>query len=132
MLVNRGWVYSPDAVTVNLAKWDESAHATITGYVEEFTHGGEGNAHTGRPDTWRRLDGDAVRSSLPYDVEPYYIVAFANAPPSATSPARMTMPAIDEGPHRSYAIQWFSFAAIAVIGVGTLIWQDRARTMRNS
>jgi cytochrome oxidase assembly protein ShyY1 len=24
---------------------------------------------------------------------------------------------LDEGPHRAYAIQWFSFAAISIIGL---------------
>jgi cytochrome oxidase assembly protein ShyY1 len=29
---------------------------------------------------------------------------------------RLTIPALDEGPHQSYAIQWFSFALVAVVG----------------
>ena len=28
----------------------------------------------------------------------------------------MPPPPLDEGPHRSYALQWFSFAAIAIVG----------------
>jgi cytochrome oxidase assembly protein ShyY1 len=34
---------------------------------------------------------------------------------TATShPVRREMPVLDEGPHRSYAIQWFFFAATAL------------------
>ena len=31
-------------------------------------------------------------------------------------PQRVPTPPLDEGPHLSYAIQWFSFAAIALAG----------------
>jgi len=31
---------------------------------------------------------------------------------------------MDDGPHLSYAIQWFTFAVVALVGVGTLIAQD--------
>jgi surfeit locus 1 family protein len=40
---------------------------------------------------------------------------------------RLPPPALDEGPHLSYAIQWFSFAAIALIG-GTAV-ALRSRTL---
>jgi cytochrome oxidase assembly protein ShyY1 len=33
-----------------------------------------------------------------------------------TTPARLAVPALDDGPHLSYAIQWFSFATIALVG----------------
>jgi cytochrome oxidase assembly protein ShyY1 len=32
-------------------------------------------------------------------------------------PPRVPPPPLDEGPHKSYAIQWFSFAIIAVVGM---------------
>jgi cytochrome oxidase assembly protein ShyY1 len=34
---------------------------------------------------------------------------------------RFGQPSVDEGPHMSYAIQWFSFALIAVIGAGLAV-----------
>ena len=45
-------------------------------------------------------------------------LVIANGKTSTT--ARLPPPALDEGPHLSYAIQWFSFAAIALIG-GTAV-----------
>jgi cytochrome oxidase assembly protein ShyY1 len=35
---------------------------------------------------------------------------------------------LDDGPHLSYAIQWFAFATIAVVGAGIVV----ARTRRES
>jgi cytochrome oxidase assembly protein ShyY1 len=35
------------------------------------------------------------------------------------------MPALDEGPHRGYAIQWFAFAVIALVGAGAVVVRER-------
>ena len=49
-----------------------------------------------------------------------------NGIPSST-PVRLGLPAMDDGPHLNYAIQWFTFAVVALVGVGTLIAQDIKR-----
>jgi len=128
LLVNRGWVYSPDAQTVDLAKFDEQPHQTINAYVDAFATSGEGPARTANtPYAWRRLDVHEIRSAFPFPIAPFYLVAQADSgvtvPPNA--PARLTLPVLDEGPHKSYAIQWFAFALIALVGAGVVIWRDR-------
>lgn len=37
-------------------------------------------------------------------------------------------PSLGEGPHRMYALQWFAFAAIALIGGGIFLWRNRDET----
>lgn len=136
VLVNRGWVYSPDAATVDLGKWDEPPHETVSGYVEDFTHGGKGPARLpSRENVWRRLDADELRAAFPFPIAPFYIVALdtmvkyrtAHELPPANTPVRLELPRMDDGPHLNYAIQWFTFAAVALVGVGTLIVQDVRR-----
>ena len=39
--------------------------------------------------------------------------------------ARLTLPPLDEGPHFSYAVQWFSFALVALVGAGFVVKQAR-------
>src|SRR5665647_289457 len=135
VLVNRGWIYSPDAATADLGKWDEPPHATVSGYVEDFVHGGRGAVRLpSHPNAWTRLDADELRNAFPFAIAPYYVVALdtlaeyraAHELPTVT-PVRLTLPAMDDGPHLNYAIQWFTFAAVALIGVGTLIAQDIKR-----
>ena len=124
VLVNRGWIYAPDGVTVDDSKWREGT-ATYTGYVELLPRG-----VASKPDgvlrraarVVRHLDLATVQSLLPYPVSALYLVATT---PDTTRPegqrvARLPPPTLDEGPHLSYAIQWFSFAAIALIG-GTAV-----------
>ena len=135
VLVNRGWVYSPDAASVDLGKWDEPPHATVFGYVEDFVHGGRGVARLpSHPNAWTRLDAAELRAAFPFPIAPYYVVALdtlveyrsARGMPNVT-PVRLALPQMDDGPHLSYAIQWFTFAAVALVGVGTLIAQDVKR-----
>jgi surfeit locus 1 family protein len=135
VLVNRGWVYSPDAASVDLGKWDEPPHATVAGYVEDFVRGGRGVSRLpSHPNTWTRLEASELSTAFPFPIASYYLVALdtlveyrrANGIPSAT-PVRLDLPTMDDGPHLSYAIQWFTFAVVALVGVGTLIAQDIRR-----
>jgi cytochrome oxidase assembly protein ShyY1 len=50
------------------------------------------------------------------------------APAAPPAPIRLAEPTLGEGSHKSYAVQWFAFAAIALIGVGTLVYQDNRAT----
>jgi cytochrome oxidase assembly protein ShyY1 len=38
------------------------------------------------------------------------------------------LPDLSEGPHLSYAIQWFCFAAVAVAGAAILVRRERPPT----
>jgi surfeit locus 1 family protein len=120
ILVNRGWVYAPDALTVDLAKWRESTNAVGLGYVEQFQQR-EGNPRSAtHPNAYRWLDPDELRGRFPYPIADYYVVATTPGP-IETTPARLPVPDLDAGPHLSYAIQWFSFAAISIIGMIVLM-----------
>jgi surfeit locus 1 family protein len=136
ILVNRGWVYAPDAMTVDQAKWRESDSATVAGYLDEYTShadvGGPTVVATRASGVIRRMDHDSIAARLPYPLAPLYLVQLAGAPnigtQSAGTPVRLDPPSLDEGPHRGYAMQWFAFAAIAVIGSVSVAVQERRRT----
>src|ERR687885_3074059 len=91
VLVNRGWVYSPDATTVDRARWREGDTLRVEGYVEAFTPAGPGDlpAHQ-----WlaRRLSHRAVSARLPYPVAPLYVVAVATGTPRPNTIARLPIP----------------------------------------
>jgi surfeit locus 1 family protein len=130
VLVNRGWVYSADGVRVDRSQWRE--HSTFfNGYIEVLPSDARRGAETvisGQPFILRRLNVNAIRRLLPYPVAPLYLVAVAadSSLPVEQRVARLGLPVLDDGPHLSYAFQWFAFATIAVVGAGAVVVRNRA------
>lgn len=124
VLVDRGWVYSPDGVTVDFARWRERDTAAVTGYVAAFAPERARPATSrSHPRTLLRASYDSLAARLPYPVRRFYVVQLGDS--SAAAPVRLAPPPLDEGPHRSYAIQWFAFAAIAVVGAAAVVARER-------
>ncbi len=135
VLVNRGWFYSPDAATADLARTRESDTLAITGYVE-FPSRRAGSAALGDVrargyHAYRYLDPAVVARDLGVPVTPDYVVAEPLAdqtrPPYDRLKRLPTPEVTDEGPHLSYAIQWFSFAAVALVGAGAFVRAERRK-----
>jgi len=127
ILVNRGWVYAPDAMTVDLGRWKEADSATASGYLLALPRNGRGTVSTSTsPRTLRRLDADSIAKRLPYPVAPFLLVQTAPPRQAADSAmVRVTAPVLDEGPHLGYAIQWFAFAVIGLVGAAMTVRADR-------
>jgi surfeit locus 1 family protein len=123
VIVNRGWVYSPDGSTVDETKWRDTS-STFTGYAEELPSVA-GSSYASRPRVIARLSYAAVAKALPYPVAPFYLVALGDSVIAPDRLARLTVPPLDEGPHLNYAIQWFAFALIALVGAGVVVKQQR-------
>lgn len=124
VLVNRGWVYSPDAGTVDLARWREKDSATVTGYWELFAPEMPVLARAPRDArTVRRMTRGEIEAKLPYPVAAYYLVA--TSVKDSAGPARRDIPVLDDGPHMSYAMQWFFFAAISLGGAAVVALRER-------
>ena len=119
VLVNRGWVYSPDGMTVDFGRWRETDTASVTGYLVDIGRGEEGRVTTSTSArAVRRLDRDSLATRFPYPVAPVVLVALGDStPPGDSVPVRLAAPIIDEGPHKGYAMQWFAFAFIAIAGM---------------
>jgi surfeit locus 1 family protein len=123
VIVNRGWVYSPDAATVDVARWHDR-DSVFRGYVAVMPAVG-GSALRGRPRLVSRLTDSLVRSKLPYPVSSRYVVVLGDSAPAPDRPARLGVPPLDEGPHLSYAIQWFGFAVVALAGAAVVLVKQR-------
>jgi surfeit locus 1 family protein len=116
VLVNRGWVYSPDGMFIELHRWRDTA-TTFSGYVDSFR---SAPGDTLRDRRIRHASFEAIARAIPYPIHPFYVVALtpASSDSSSSRPQiiRLPPPKLDEGPHLSYALQWFGFATIALVG----------------
>jgi len=126
VLVMRGYVPSADAITYAGAAHREPDSLRVMGIAMPVPLDSAGAAPALRKgaETWRRLDLATIRARLPYPLAPVYIVA--DSPVTASpAPRRLPAPALDDGPHLNYAIQWFAFASIAFGGAAALVWRRR-------
>ena len=131
VLVNRGWVYSPDAASVDLARWRERDTATVRGFVDLIPAPASGTVTTTRsPRVFRRLDRPAIARQVGAPVAPVVLVAQGDTAGTGANriPVRLDPPPLDEGSHRSYAVQWFAFAGVSIAGLAAFLTSERRKT----
>lgn len=114
VFVDRGWAPSADALHVDPATLREGDSATVIGFAYA--------APRGRGD----VDPARIRDSLPYAIAPFIIQALPSDHPTVR-PSDLVYwppPELSDGPHLSYAIQWFAFAGIVIVGMGALLKKE--------
>jgi surfeit locus 1 family protein len=117
VLVERGWAPAPDGRTVQLSSLGEMDAAQLEGvFLPPSGTGLELDVAEGWPKFVRELDTRAIGEDYRYALLPLVLRRTGNSDslPSAMRP--VPLPELTNGPHLSYAMQWFSFATIAVIG----------------
>jgi surfeit locus 1 family protein len=123
VFVDRGWAPSPDAAHVDEQAYREPDMADVLGLGFP--------APRGRGD----VDPARLQDSLPYPVLPFILqqlppstALYRPLPPLPPLPPgliRWPPPPLDDGPHLSYAIQWFCFALIILVGSAVLLGKSR-------
>ena len=129
-LVNRGWIpLVLDQVPVSEAPPPQGT-VTVEGWVRPGQIRGSlgpTDPAEGRLVTMSRVDIDRIQQQVPYQLDPVYLSLLQGD--EAELPIPAAAPTFDdEGSHLAYAIQWFSFALIGLVGYFFLI----RRTARRS
>ena len=120
VLVNRGFLPAPDAVTAQTDSVREFGRVRVNGTALALPSGGGAPLERGGHTTWARLDREALSARMPYRIAAVYI---RQSPDTALPPfpRRLEPLPIDDGPHLSYAIQWFAFAAMVMVFGGVIL-----------
>lgn len=117
LLVERGGVYSPDSRTVDLNALSEPDSAIARGVL---MYGVAGRWTRFQGDSWPIHTGsdDPTQFAEQFPYPLVRLVLRRTVPPLGAPDALrpIPLPPIGNGPHLSYAIQWFAFAVIAVVG----------------
>lgn len=133
ILVDRGWLPAPDAATADPRPYRYEGAVVVEGLLRPL-----GNAAgDARPVTLRiagaavpsyqRLDSATLRGQISARLLPVYLQRAPASKGAERLPLAEPIPAVSEGPHLGYAFQWFSFAAIAVIGFAVALVRGRKR-----
>jgi cytochrome oxidase assembly protein ShyY1 len=124
LFVNRGWVppdlVGDDGVDAAVAPTPTDGPVALSGRVrpsQERGSLGPRDPEDGDLVVLNRIDLDRLARQTEGDVEDFYLELLAPAGASPTAvPEPVDEPELSEGPHLSYAIQWFAFTVIVLVG----------------
>jgi len=117
VLVNLGFAPAADAVHLDRSILQLPDSGRVTGLALSLPdQPAMAQPVASRGDTtWRHVTPSAARARLPYPV--FSVMVYRAASDSSRNfPRALPLPPLDDGPHLSYAVQWFSFATIALVG----------------
>ena len=128
VLVLRGFVTADDAVRPTVDSLDEPGEKEIRGVLKPIATEPDsgGPLLRGGATTWRRLDLAALRARMPYPILEAYLIADRDSTRHGF-PIRLEPPALNDGPHLSYALQWFGFAVTAMVVAGVIALRGKGR-----
>ncbi len=123
ILVNRGWVsLGLDQVPATKAP-PPPGKVTVEGWVrlsQERPPLGPVDPEEGRLATTSRVDIARIQQQMEMPLAPVYLVSIGEG--SGDLPIPVRSPVFDDdGPHLAYAIQWFGFALIGLVGYLVLV-----------
>ncbi|MGH8887105.1 MAG: SURF1 family cytochrome oxidase biogenesis protein [Egibacteraceae bacterium] len=122
ILVDRGWVPFALSRAPVAAAAPPPGEVRVTGYLLPSRHalraGPVGAARLGFVSD---ADIGQLQRQVSAPLAPVYLVLTSQSPAPGPLPRPGTPPELDEGPHQSYAVQWFLFACVAVVGYPFLI-----------
>ena len=132
VIVDRGWVPGEAAMDALPAEArSPSAEVRVVGFALPGDSGGDIAFSSGTLAEINRIDLGLLQERMPFDLFPVYVRLTRQVPAQASGlPRPVPPPPLDNGPHLSYAIQWFTFTAIGLIGWPLLLRKaarDRAR-----
>lgn len=120
LLVLRGWVGAADGRTIAHALAQEGDTLRLEALVTTFPPPGRGGVRLpSSPRAVRQLHHDSLQALLARPLVPVVLLALGDTVVrDVTRPARVPPPAPGDGPHLSYALQWFAFALVFLLGFG--------------
>lgn len=127
VLVDRGWVPADVADPPVTGDAAAAGAATVEGILLPSDASGTGERSDGSalPEQVRAIDVAALDPAIPADLVPGVYLLRARQEPAQDRPIPAPLPEPTEGPHLGYAIQWFTFAAVALVGGIVLVRRDR-------
>jgi cytochrome oxidase assembly protein ShyY1 len=127
VVVNRGWIPTGEASDFpDVVPGAPSGAVSLVARIKpgEPTLRGRGAPEGQLPS----IDLEAMKSVVGYDLETrYFLLLDSETPGSSVAPLPGLRPVLDEGPHLSYTLQWFVFAALALVAFFGLLRAEARR-----
>jgi surfeit locus 1 family protein len=136
VLVDRGWIPYEEREPADRAAYHGSEHASVRGRIllggtrSSLLMSAPAASQPGGPavDAWSSVDLPRIQNQLPYTLLPFYVEQLPEEG-DPELPWRGDEIVLDEGPHLSYAIQWFAFTVILLVGyTAVMLRSDQSST----
>ncbi|MFV0429058.1 MAG: SURF1 family protein [Arachnia sp.] len=98
---------------------------SVVGYVRRDEQGDQ-TATAPHEFKVRLINSEAIGTQLGRSLVPGYVSLISSEPANDTDLVPLSPPEPSEGNHFSYALQWFSFGLIALVGIVVLVRADLA------
>jgi surfeit locus 1 family protein len=127
VLVIRGWMPAPDGRKYERGSTPEGDTLQVDALVTEFAPPGTGAVRMpSAVQAFRWLDRDTLTRDMGTHLAPFVLLQLGDTVQhDVTKITRVPPPSLSEGSHKSYAIQWFAFATIALVGYVAYVVQGR-------
>lgn len=122
VLVDRGWFETQNNVSQPDVPKPPSGEVTVMGWLRQNNGAGSSAVKPAKGQV-RAISSDALTDFLPYELSNGYLNLQKQTPAAATPLAAEPKPELGQGPHFFYALQWWFFALLAVVGY---FWFARA------
>lgn len=135
VIVNRGFV--PLAVTV--VPSEPAGRLTVAGYLrlsqKRGALGAVDSTDTSNRD-FQRFDIPLMSRQLDGETFPMYVQMVEESPRTESAwPTTVAFPELSEGPHQSYAVQWFFFSCVALAAWAVVVrrkWRAQPATAQQT
>jgi surfeit locus 1 family protein len=139
VLVDRGWIPSEDSAPDKRSQYDEPGVVTVRGVLRrpqtrpDFGGVPDPPLAPGqtRLDAWNIVNVERISQQVNVPMLAVYIQQSPGAAQTAPYPSEPQLD-LTEGPHFSYALQWFAFAAILAIGYPVYVRRQSSSVKRET
>jgi cytochrome oxidase assembly protein ShyY1 len=122
LLVVRGWVpYPMQADQAPAVPAPQTGQVTVVAQVQGSEPAKPAELPAGQV---LRVNVPSIAKDLPYEVYGDYANLVSEQPQPSSAPTPLPAPTLDTGPHRSYALQWYAFGVVAIVGWFVLLRRD--------
>jgi cytochrome oxidase assembly protein ShyY1 len=125
VMINRGWVPIDVVGPPVVGAEPEPGDVEIVGVIRRGQQRGRFgpiDPDVGHLDRVSRVDLARLQQQIDVQLYDFYVLLEDQSPPlKGTFPMLRPAPAAEAGPHLSYAVQWFMFAAVVAVGYPVLL-----------
>ena len=115
VLIDRGWMETSNTMDKPVVPKPPPGEVTITGWMRQNNGTNEGANQLANGQV-RAISSVALGKAVPYRLYDGYLNLRSESPKPATALAAEPEPELGQGPHLFYALQWWFFALLGVVG----------------